>query len=115
MLRVKAGAATDHRKEGTVIDLDEILRVASKRNASDIHIQVGLPPVLRIQTRLVPLDTDKLTADDTERLVGSMMSEQQKRLFEERLEFDFSYDLPGVARFRVNAFRQRDSVAAALR
>ncbi len=96
-------------------EIEELVRVAAKRNASDIHIQVGLPPVLRIQTRLIPVEAEKLTPEATERLVYSMMSEQQRRMFEERLEFDFSYDLPGVARFRVNAFRQRDSVAAALR
>jgi twitching motility protein PilT len=96
-------------------EIEELVRIAAKNNASDIHIQVGLPPVLRMQTRLVPLESETLTADTTERLVYSMMSEHQKQLFEERMEFDFSYDLPGVARFRVNAFRQRDSVAAALR
>src|SRR5215470_6123187 len=115
MLRVKAGAATDHRKEGTVIDLDEILRVAAKRNASDVHIQVGLPPVLRIQTALVQLDTEKLSAEATENLLLSAMSEEQREVFRERLEFDFSYAIPGVARYRVNVFRQRGTVAGAFR
>jgi len=96
-------------------ELDEILHVAAKRNASDVHIQVGLPPVLRIQTALVPLDSENLSAEATERLVFSIMSEQQKKTFQERLEFDFSYSLGAVARFRVNAFRQRDSIAAAFR
>jgi twitching motility protein PilT len=96
-------------------EIDEILRLAAKRNASDVHLQVGLPPVLRIQSRLVPLDGDKLTAEATERLAFSIMTEPQKKIFHERLDFDLSYDLPGVSRFRVNVFTQRDSVAAAFR
>ena len=96
-------------------DIDEILRVATKRNASDVHIQVGLPPVLRILTRLVPLQSDKLSAEAVEQLILPMMSEAQRTLFHERLEFDFSYDVPGVSRFRVNVFRERDSLAAAMR
>jgi len=100
---------------GAVSEIDEIMRVATKRKASDIHIQAGLPPVLRIQTTLVPLDSEKLSAEGTEHLVFSIMSEEQRKLYHERLQYDFSYDLPGVARFRVNVFRQRDSVAAAFR
>jgi len=96
-------------------EVDEILRVAVKRGASDVHIQVGLPPVLRIQTQLVPLDGEKLSAEATERLMFSIMSEQQTKLFHERTEFDFSHAVPGVSRFRVNIFTQRDSVAGAFR
>jgi twitching motility protein PilT len=96
-------------------ELEEILRLATKRNASDVHIQAGLPPVLRIQTRLVSLDSPPFSAEAAERLVLSIMSEEQQRLFRERREFDFSYGIPGVARFRINVFRQRDSVAAAFR
>jgi len=98
-----------------VREIEEILRVAIQRNATDIHIQVGLPPVLRVQTKLVPLDGDRLNAEQTERLVLSLMAEHQKKVFHERLEFDFSFGIPGLARFRINAFRQRDSVAAAFR
>jgi len=95
--------------------LEEILHLATKRNASDVHLQVGLPPMLRIQTRLFPLDSEKLSGEETERLALSIMSEQQKKIFRERLQFDFSYSLPGAARFRVNVFKQRESTAAAFR
>jgi twitching motility protein PilT len=95
--------------------LDEILRLATKRNASDVHLQAGLPPVLRILTQLAPLDSGKLSPEDVEGLVFSIMSEPQKTLFHQRLQYDFSYGIPGVARFRVNVFRQRDTVAAAFR
>ena len=96
-------------------ELEEILRLAVKRNASDVHIQVGLPPVLRIQTRLVPLDSEKLTAEDAERLVFPIMSDQHKKHFRERLDCDFSHAVADVARFRVNVFTQRETVAAAFR
>jgi twitching motility protein PilT len=96
-------------------ELDDILRVATERNASDVHIQVGLPPVLRIQKRLVPLGGGALDAEATERLIFSIMSERQKTLFRERLEVDFSYGLRDMARFRINVFRERDAVAGAFR
>ena len=96
-------------------DIEEILRLATKKNASDIHLQAGLPPVLRVQSRLVALDSEKLSAEAIERLIFSIMSEQQKEIFQDRLEFDFSYGLPGVGRFRINVFKQRNSVAAAFR
>jgi twitching motility protein PilT len=98
-----------------VVELEEVLRVAAKRGASDVHLQVGLPPVLRIQTVLVTLDGEKLTAEDTQKLTFSIMSEQLRKAFQEQLDVDFSHAVPGVARFRVNVFTQRDSVAAAFR
>ena len=96
-------------------DIDEILRVAAKRNASDLHLQVGLPPVLRIQTRLVPLEFETLSAESVEQLVFSIMNDGQKATFRRQLDVDFSHAVPGVARFRVNVFTQQDSVAAAFR
>ena len=96
-------------------EIDLILRTAIDKNASDIHLQVGLPPVFRIQKKLVQFDRDPLAADQVEKLVFEIMTEHQKRLFQEKLDHDFSYGVPGLARFRVNVFRQRDTVAAALR
>jgi twitching motility protein PilT len=98
-----------------VSELDEILRVAAEREASDVHLQVGLPPMLRIQKRLVALDGDPLDARAVEQLMFSVMSEAQRKTFRERLDVDFSYGIPGVARFRINVFRERDSVAGAFR
>ena len=87
-------------------DIEELLRLATKRNASDIHIQVGLPPVLRVLTRLVPLDSEKLSTEAIESLIFSIMSDEQKEIFQNRLQFDFSYSLPGVGRFRINVFME---------
>jgi Tfp pilus assembly ATPase PilU len=102
-------------EEARVSELDEILKLAAERHASDVHLQAGLPTVLRILTRLVPLEAAPLDADATERLIFSIMTEEQQRRVRERREVDISYTLPGVAHFRINVFRQRDSVAAAFR
>jgi twitching motility protein PilT len=95
--------------------IDEILETAITLNATDIHLQAGLPPVYRVQKRLVQKGGTRLGPQEMEELVFSLMTDQQKRLFREKLDYDFSCSVPGRARFRVNAFRQRDSVAAAMR
>ena len=95
--------------------IDAILDTAISLNATDVHLQVGLPPVFRVQKRLVQKGKDALAPAEVEELVLSMMTDQQKRIFREKLDYDFSCSVPGRARFRVNAFRQRDTFAAALR
>ncbi len=98
-----------------MVKLEEVLRTAIQRNATDIHFQVGLPPMFRISGKLVPLEGENLTAEQCEAVVFSIMSEDQKKTFSERLDCDFSYGILGLARFRINVFKQRDSVAAAFR
>ncbi len=98
-----------------MLTLDELLEFATEQGASDIHLTVGLPPVLRIHKELVFLEEDKLTPEDTAEMMFSIMSDHQREVFKKKLEYDFSYGLPGVARFRVNAFFQRGSIAAAFR
>ena len=89
--------------------------MAIQRNATDIHFQVGLPAMFRISGKLVPFDEEKLTAEQCEAVVFSIMSEEQKKTFAERLDCDFSYGIPGLTRFRINVFKQRGTVAAAFR
>ncbi len=96
-------------------EIDELLHIAVQRRASDIHITAGLPPVLRIDGRLVPTEFDKLLPSDTQTLVYAMLTDPQKQVFEESFELDFSYGVAGLGRFRVNIFLQRGSVGAALR
>ena len=98
-----------------MLTLNELLQFATEQGASDIHLTVGLPPVLRIHKELVFLEEDKLTPEDTAEMMFSIMSDHQREVFKKKLEYDFSYGLPGVARFRVNAFFQRGSIAAAFR
>ena len=95
--------------------IDAILDTAITLNATDVHLQAGAPPVYRVQRRLIQKGGDKLGPQEIEDLVFSLMTDHQKRIFREKLDHDFSCSVPGRARFRVNAFRQRDSVAAALR
>ncbi len=103
------------RKGHPVIKLDDVLRTATQKNATDIHFQAGLPPMFRVAGKLVAFESEKLTAELCEALLFSLMSEDQKKAFAERLDCDFSYGIPGLARFRINVFKQRDSVAAAFR
>lgn len=97
------------------MNLDEILLFAVKKDASDVHLTVGLPPVLRIHKELVYLDSESLTPEDTAEMMYSIMTDKQKGLFQEKREHDFSYGMKGIARFRVNIFYQRTSIAAAFR
>ena len=96
-------------------ELEEILRAAVESHASDVHIQVGRSPMLRTAKRLVSLPGKALDAAATERLIFSAMSAAQRQRFEERLELDFSYGLPDLARFRMHVFRERGAVAGAFR
>jgi len=101
--------------EAPATKLDPILRLAIELNATDIHVQVGLPPMFRVRGKLVAHQSEPLSAHHCEALVFSIMSEDQKKTFSERLDCDFSHGITGLARFRINVFRQRASVAAAFR
>ena len=87
-----------------------------EREGSDLHIKVDSPPVARVHGDLWALKgPEPLTASDTERALHSIADEHHLTEFEEAGEVDFSYELPGVSRFRVNAFRQRGDISIALR
>jgi len=83
--------------------------------ASDIHFTVALPPIFRIRGELLPYGEKKLTREDTEALVMSILNDSQKAHLAEFGEVDFSYAIPGVSRFRMNAFKQRNSHCLAVR
>src|SRR5664280_3793943 len=87
------------------IDLETILKVATEKNATDIHLQAGLPPILRIQKKLVALGTEKLSPERVEELMFPIMTDRQKVLFKQNMEEDFSYGIKELARFRINVFR----------
>jgi twitching motility protein PilT len=92
--------------------LDEVI----KRNASDMHLQVGLPPMLRVDGALAPVNAaDPLTEESVEALVFSIMDEEQKQVLLKDKEFDFSFSYGDLGRFRVNAYHERGNIAAALR
>ncbi len=98
-----------------MLTLAEMLKAAVQAGASDLHITIGTPPQIRVDGKLRPLDHPPLTAGDTKRLAYSVMTDSQKHTFEERLEFDFSFGIKDLCRFRANVFTQRGAVAAAFR
>ncbi len=96
-------------------NIDVLLRTLAIKKASDLHLQVGTPPVFRINGDLKFSDLEPLTREDLEHYIGSLMTEQQRRHLEEIRHLDVSYALPGVARFRVHVFRQKGEFGVALR
>ncbi len=97
------------------VNIDKLLETTCKHSGSDLHLAVGIPPMARVKGKLVPLDFPVLTAESVEELIMSIVEPEYKRYFEENLELDISYSLPGVARFRGNIMRQRGSLAAVFR
>ena len=88
---------------------------AKDAGASDVHITVGISPKMRVNGKLMVMPFPVLLPVDTKRICDSMMNDKQKEHFEEKGEWDFSYSIPQMGRYRVNAFRQRGSVAMVLR
>jgi twitching motility protein PilT len=97
------------------MDLVDILLEVLERDASDLHLSVGAPPIIRINGLLERLDYPPLNPNDTRELVYSILSQEQRQRLENEWEIDFSYSVPGRARFRVNAYFQRNSIGAAFR
>ena len=97
------------------MDIADLLKLAVDSKASDLHLAVGRPPVIRINGELRNTHYDVLRVDDTQDIVSNLLSDRQKRLFEENKELDFALTIAGMGRFRVNIHLQRGSVAAAFR
>jgi len=95
--------------------LAEMLHKALQAGASDLHLTIGTPPQLRVDGKLRPMDLPALTPADTKRLAYSVMTDTQKHAFEEKWEFDFSFGIKDLCRFRGNIFTQRGAVAAVFR
>ncbi len=100
---------------GHVKPIDELLSDMMARNASDLHIKAGSPPVIRVDGELILLDEPPLTPEDTKDVAASIMTDKQIRRFSEHNEIDFAYSAPNLGRFRVNVFRQRGSISVAMR
>jgi twitching motility protein PilT len=98
-----------------MVSLRELLEIMVKRNASDLHITVGTPPMLRVDGKLVKIDLDVLMPEDTKKLAYSVMNDKQRHKFEENSELDLSFGVEQLSRFRCNIFMQRGNVAMALR
>jgi len=98
-----------------MVTLRELLEIMVKRNASDLHITVGAPPILRIDGKLTKTEFDILIPEVTKKLAYSILNERQRQKFEENSELDLSFGVENLSRFRCNVFMQRGNVAMAIR
>jgi len=101
---------------GVTFDFADLLMDVIARNASDLHLTAGAPPMVRVRGRLTPLEGyPRLSTTDTREIVYSILTNDQRQKFENDWQLDFAYSVPGHARFRVNAYMQRAAIGAALR
>src|ERR687890_2304795 len=96
-------------------DFADILLEVISAGASDLHLTVGAPPMVRERGKLRALDYPKMTGQDTREIVYSILNNDQRKRLENEWQIDLSYSVPGKARFRVNAFFQRASIGAVMR
>src|SRR3990172_8946073 len=98
------------------MELNDLLKIAIKGNASDIHLKAGLPPMFRIDGALVPLkDARRFPPEEVSRIALGIMNDYQREKFKEYSEIDMAYGVPGLGRFRVNVFQQRGTVGVVFR
>jgi twitching motility protein PilT len=96
--------------------IDELLERMVEANASDLHVTTGTPPAIRVRGDVERLEGfDALTGEETQQLLYRILSSEQQKLLEINRQLDFSYSMPGLARFRVNVYFQRESIGAAFR
>jgi len=97
------------------MDIAELLAFSVKNKASDLHLSAGLPPMIRVDGDVRRINIPALDHKSIHSLVYDIMSDKQRRDYEEFLEVDFSFEIPGLARFRVNAFNQNRGAGAVFR
>src|SRR5450759_3584013 len=97
------------------MDISELLAFVVKNKASDLHLSSGLPPMIRVHGDIKRINLPPLEHKDVHGMIYDIMNDGQRKAYEERLEVDFSFAIPGLARFRVNAFNQERGAAAVLR
>lgn len=95
--------------------IDKLFYILKERKGSDLHISVGSPPLIRISGDLTPVTNSILPQTETRRLLYEIMTENQQKRFEEKMELDFAYAIPGLARFRANVFTQYRGIAGVFR
>jgi twitching motility protein PilT len=104
------------RAAAPVLDLDRLLRQVASSGGSDLHLTVDAPPTIRVRGEMTPVPGEQvLTARLLQESLYAVMTERQRQVLEETRELDFAYAVPGLARFRVNVFWQREAVGAVMR
>lgn len=109
------GDVLDARKPVSDLHLDDLLRLAAERGASDLHLSSSLAPMIRVDGQLIATEYRPLAPRDIQRFIYDILSNEQIQWFEKTRELDFSYGVRGAGRFRVNVYRQRGSIGAAMR
>jgi twitching motility protein PilT len=97
------------------MDITELLAFVVKNKASDLHLSSGLPPMIRVHGDVRRINLPAMEHSDVHAMIYDIMSDAQRKAYEENLECDFSFDIPGLSRFRVNAFMQQRGAAAVMR
>src|SRR5471032_2600528 len=97
------------------MDISELLAFVVKNKASDLHLSAGLPPMIRVHGDIKRINLPAMEHKDVHGMIYDIMNDGQRKAYEENLECDFSFAIPGLARFRVNAFNQDRGAAAVLR
>ena len=97
------------------MDITELLAFSVKHNASDLHLSAGVPPMIRVDGEVRKINIPALSHKEVHALIYDIMNDKQRKDFEEQLETDFSFEIPDLARFRVNAFNQQRGSGAVLR
>src|SRR6478609_11304666 len=97
------------------MDIAELLAFAVKNKASDLHLSAGLPPMIRVHGDVRRINLPPMEHEDVHAMVYDIMSDSQRKTYEENLECDFSFAVPNLARFRVNSFVQQRGAAAVMR
>ena len=98
------------------MDINELLKKAVAQNASDVHIKVGSPPIVRVTGELIPVsDEERLSQQDAMKIAFSVMSPGQRDIFKQKNEIDLAYSVPGLGRFRCNVFIQRGTIGLVFR
>ncbi len=111
----QASSAQQKARSLDDIHIDDLLHTVVEKNSSDLHIAVGIPPIIRVDGQLQPVPFVKVTPQDSQRLIYDILTDEQIQRFETNFELDFSYALARLARFRVNVYRDRGNVATAFR
>jgi len=97
------------------MDITELLAASVRRGSCDLHLSAGMAPMLRIDGEVWPLDWPVLAPAHVAQLLSPLLNQHQQKDFETSLETDFAFELPDVARFRVNVFQQHRGVGAVFR
>ena len=98
-----------------MVSIEELVQQLVERGGSDLHISAGAPPMIRVSGRLVSTEQEVLDAETTQKIIYSILDNEQILRFEKEWELDMSFGISGLGRFRTNVFQQRGAIGAVLR